>query len=64
MDDATLGGDSDVLVTDFNTVGRVGQAIGIGLNEQKCELTSDDNIVDKFRAAVPAIIHIGATWLR
>ena len=59
MDDGTLGGDADVLLVDFNTVRRVGQEFGLELNEQKCELiTDDDDVVDKFRADAPSILHI------
>ena len=59
LDDGTLGGDADVLLIDFNTVRRVGQELGLELNEQKCELiTDDDDVVDKFRADAPSILHI------
>ena len=59
MDDGTLGGDADVLLIDFNTVRRVGQELGLELNEQKCELiTDDDDVVDKFRVDAPSILHI------
>ena len=59
MDDGTLGGDADVLLVDFNTVRRVGQELGLELNEQKCELITDnDDVVDKFRVDAPSILHI------
>jgi hypothetical protein len=54
-----MGGDAHILLVDFNTVRRVGQELGLELNEQKCELiTDDDDVVDKFQADAPSILHV------
>jgi len=59
MDDGTLGGDAETLLSDFNTVCRIGSELGLLLNEQKCELVTDDfKVLEKFRAVAPAILHV------
>jgi hypothetical protein len=59
MDDGTLGGDVDVLVHDYETVRRVGKKLGLMLNEQKCELITDDpDVITRFRSVAPTILHI------
>jgi hypothetical protein len=59
MDDGTLGGDVEVLLQDLETVRRVGRTIGLVLNEQKCELVTDDSdVIAQFRTTAPAILHI------
>jgi len=59
MDDGSLGGEVDVLIEDFATVRRIGSAFGLLVNEQKCELVTDDlEVVEKFRAIAPSIIHV------
>jgi hypothetical protein len=62
MDDGSLGGEVDVLIEDFETVRRIGRAIGLLVNDQKCELVTDDiEVVDKFRAIAPSIIHVSTS---
>ena len=58
MDDGTLGGDVDVLISDFLVV----HSIGLKLNESKCELITDDlDVLLKFRAIAPSIQHISVS---
>jgi len=60
MDDGSLGGEVDVLIEDFVMVRRIGRAFGLLVNDQKCELVTDDlEVVEKFRAIAPSIIHVG-----
>jgi hypothetical protein len=62
MDDGTLGGDVDVLIKDFETVRQVGSSLGLLLNEQKCELITDDkDVLDKFRSIAPSILHVSTS---
>jgi len=59
MDNGTIGRDVEVLIEDYETVMRVGKELGLVLNEQKCELVTDDSVVvDKFRSVSPTILHI------
>ena len=59
MDDGTLGSDVSSLLHNLETVRRVGPTIDLLLNEDKCELvTDDDRVVAKMRAVMPNIRHI------
>ena len=42
LDDGTLGGHVSKLLNDLETVRRVGSSIGLLLNEDKCEIITDD----------------------
>ena len=58
MDDGTLGGDAENLVTDFLTIINTGKELGLIVNPQKCEIITDDMvIVEKFKSLTPEIIH-------
>ena len=62
MDDGSLGDEVDVLIEDFEVVRRIGSAIGLLLNEHKCELVTDDmEVVEKFRAIAPSINHVSTS---
>ena len=43
LDDGSLGGDIDVLIKDFETILHESQSLGLGINEQKCEIITDDS---------------------
>jgi hypothetical protein len=59
MDDGSIGGEVSSLLSDLETVRRVGPTIGLILNEDKCELiTGDDNVIAGIKAAMPNIRHI------
>jgi Reverse transcriptase (RNA-dependent DNA polymerase) len=62
MDDGTLGDDVEVLLNDLETVRQVGSALGLTLNEQKCELITDDqDVISKFKARVSTITVVGTS---
>lgn len=59
LDDGSLGGDVNSLLYDLETVRRVGPTIGLLLNEDKCEIVTDEaNVIASFRAVLPNIRHI------
>ena len=63
IDDGSLGGEVDILIEDFETVRRIGSTFGLLLNEQKCELvTNDMEVVKKFRVIAPTIIHVDVSY--
>jgi hypothetical protein len=56
MDDGSIGGDVSSLLSDLETVRRVGPTIGLILNKDKCELiTSDASGVTSIETAMPCI---------
>ena len=59
LDDGTIGGELRDLLHDLDTVRRVGATLGLLLNEDKCEIvTNDDSVVSSFRTVMPNILHI------
>lgn len=59
MDDGTMGGDVDTLLTDFLMLIEKGREIGLVVNVAKCEIiTNDDEVVQKFKAIAPDISHV------
>jgi hypothetical protein len=59
LDDGTIGGNVHSLLSDLETVRRVGPSIGLLLNEDKCEIITDDvSLVASLRAVMPNIRHI------
>ena len=58
MDDGTIGGQLNDLLHDLDTVRRVGPTLGLQLNEDKCEIvTNDEDVTSRFRAVIPNIRH-------
>ena len=45
LDDGSVGGNVDSLLYDLETVKRVGLTVGLELNENKCEIVTDDDSV-------------------
>jgi len=59
LDDGSLGGDVNSLLSDLETVQRVGPTISLLLNEEKCEIvTSDDSVASSLRTVLPNIRHV------
>ncbi len=59
LDDGSLGGNVSSLLCDLEAVRSVGPAIGLVLNEDKCEIiTDDDSVVAAIRAVMPNIRHV------
>jgi len=59
LDDGSLGGDVTSLLSDLETVRRVGPSVGLLLNEDKCEIvTSDNGVVSSLRTVLPNIRHV------
>ena len=59
LDDGTLGGHVSNLIVDLETVRRGGPTVGLVLNEDKCEIVTDDTIVvARMKAVMPNIRHI------
>ena len=59
LDDGSLGGHVSSLLCDLETVRRVGPTIGLVLNEEKCEIvTNDISVVTSMKAIMPNIRHI------
>ena len=59
LDDGSLGGDLSNLLLDLNTVKHIGPTLGLRLNEDKCEIiTNDVNVVESLRNVMPNIRHI------
>jgi hypothetical protein len=47
------------LLHDLDTVRRVGATFGLPLNENKCEIvTNDDSVVSSLKSVMPNILHI------
>ena len=56
LDDGCLGGCVDGLLHDLQTVRRIGPTLGLVLNEDKCEIVSDDvSVVESVKAVMPNI---------
>ena len=61
LDDGSLGGHVSSLLSDLETVRRVGPSIGLVLNEDKCEIVTDDvSVVASMKAVMPNIRHIAS----
>jgi hypothetical protein len=59
LDDGSIGGHVSSLLSDLATVRRVGPQIGLVLNEDKCEIVTDDvSVVASMKAVMPNIRHI------
>lgn len=59
LDDGSIGGHVSSLLSDLATVRRVGPQIGLVLNEDKCEIVTDDvSVVASLKAVMPNIRHI------
>ena len=59
LDDGSIGGHVNRLLSDPEIVRRVGPTIGLVLNEVKCEIVTDDaDVVASLKAVVPSIRHI------
>ena len=59
LDDGTIGGNVSSLLCDLETVRCVGPSIGLVLNEEKCEIITDDvSLVATLKAVMPNIRHI------
>ena len=59
LDDGSIGGNVESLLLDLETVRRVGPTIGLILNEDKCEIITDDvSVIVKLQAVMPKIRHI------
>jgi hypothetical protein len=62
MDDGTLDGNADALLTDFEIIVKEAKNFGLTVSTSKCELiTDDDDIVRQFRAVVPDINHVNTS---
>lgn len=62
MDDGTLGGDADTLISDFRMLKTEGEKLGLVINPAKCELITDDiSLVDRVRVVIPDILHTNKT---
>jgi len=58
MDDGTLGGEVNKLLDDFSLIIKESRHLGLCVNLHKCELiTSDAEVVRRFQALAPEIIH-------
>ena len=56
MDDGTLGGHIDVLISDWKMLVEEGKKIGLVVNVAKYELITDDvEVIDKFRVVAQEI---------
>ena len=59
LDDGSLGGHVTRLLSDLETVRRVGPTIGLVLNDEKCEIVTDDvSVFASMKAVMPNIRHI------
>jgi hypothetical protein len=45
LDDGTIWGSADDVMTDFSTIVREGRSLGLKVNEPKCELICDDDTI-------------------
>jgi hypothetical protein len=59
LDDGSIGGQISSLLSDLEAVRRLGPKIGLVLNEDKCEIVTDDvGVVASMKAVMPNIRHI------
>ena len=59
LDDGSLGGDVNILLKDLELIRRIGEEIGLSLNEAKCEIvTNDQQVVNQLRDVMPNIRHV------
>ena len=59
MDDGTIGGTVEQLITDFNTIVAESMKLGLVVNVRKCEIITDDiHVVEKFKVVAPGIKHV------
>ena len=59
LDAGTIGGELHDILHDLDPIRRVGPTIGLLLNENKCEIiTNDDNVVSSIQAIMPNILHV------
>ncbi len=59
LDDSSIGGDAETLVSDLETVRAEGERIGLVSNEHKCEIFSDDeSVAARLRAIIPEVRHV------
>jgi len=59
INDGSVGGDIDVLIHDFQTVRQLEAALGLIVNESKCELIFDDaEAVKKSREVASSVVNI------
>jgi len=59
MDDGTMGGDVDTLLTDFHMLMVEGRKLGLVVNVPKCEvITDDEEVLQKIRKMAPSIRHV------
>ena len=57
LDDGLIGGRSDHLLNDLNTIRSRGADLGLILNDSKCEIiTNDVTVIDEFRREAPNIL--------
>ena len=56
MDDGTIGGQLNDLLHDLDIVRRIGPTLRLHLNEDKCEIvTNDEDVTSRFRLIMPNI---------
>ena len=59
LDDGSIGGDVSTLLSDLYTIRRDGEKLGLVLNEQKCEIvTNDDVVAAQMKSVMPNIRHV------
>jgi hypothetical protein len=59
LDDGSLGGVVSSLLRDLETVRCVGPSVGLLLNEDKCEIvTDDDSVVADIKSVLPSVRHV------
>ena len=59
LDDGAVGGNARILLSDLETVRRVGPSIGLVLKEEEREIITDDvSLVATLKAVMPNIRHI------
>jgi len=59
LDDGSIGDNVSVLLSDLELVRSLGKKVGLTLNEDKCEIVTDDaEVVAQIRAVMPNIRHV------
>ena len=59
LDDGSLGGVVSSLLRDLEIIKRVGPSVGLLLNEDKCEIvTDDDSVVADIQSVLPRVRHV------
>ena len=59
LDDGSLGGVVSSLLRDLEIIRRVGPSVGLLLNENKCEIvTDDDSVVAEIQSVLPRVRHV------